>query len=241
MRILIFSRRTAKEILRDPLTLIFGIGFPVILLLLMTTIQKNVPIPLFVPEQLTPGITTFGLSFLGLFTAMLVSKDRGGSLLARLRATPMTAADFFFGYLLPVFPMALCQMTLTYAVAMLLGLPWSWKILPAILVQIPMALCFLAIGLICGCLMTERQASGVCGALLTNLSAWLSGAWFDLKLVGGWFERTAYLLPFANATEAGRRALQGFTPDRSLLISCVYAAGLLCIAAWISGRLVREE
>ena len=31
MRCLTFAKRTAKEILRDPLTLLFGLGFPVVL------------------------------------------------------------------------------------------------------------------------------------------------------------------------------------------------------------------
>ncbi len=239
MRALVFGQRTAKEILRDPLSLGFGLGFPIILLLLMTMIQRNIPVNLFELAKLTPGITTFGLSFLSLFSATLVAKDRSGSLVARLRATPMTGVDFFLGYLLPLLPMALGQMLIAYAVALLLGLSWTPYILLAIVVQLPMAVCFLALGLLCGCLMTERQASGICGALLTNLSAWLSGAWFDLKLVGGAFERAAFCLPFANATEAGRIALSGETAGlaKPVLITCVYGAVTLLCAAFAARRL----
>ena len=46
MRALTFAKRTAKEILRDPLTLAFGLGFPVVLLLLLSAIQANIPVPL---------------------------------------------------------------------------------------------------------------------------------------------------------------------------------------------------
>ena len=49
----------------------------------------------------------------------------------------------------------------------------------------------------------------MCGSLLTNLSAWLSGTWFDLELVGGAFRDIAYLLPFVHAVEMGRAALAG--------------------------------
>jgi len=239
MRVWIFGQRTAKEILRDPLSLGFGLGFPIILLLLMTMIQRNIPVSLFELAQLTPGITTFGLSFLCLFSATLVAKDRSGSLIARLRATPMTGSDFFLGYLLPLLPIAIGQMAISYAVALLLGLAWTPRILAAIAVQLPMAVCFLSLGLLCGCLLTERQATSICGALLTNLSAWLSGAWFDLKLVGGAFERVAFLLPFANATEAGRMVLSGETTGlaKPLLIICLYGLAAFLAAALAARRL----
>ena len=55
--------------------------------------------------------------------------------------------------------------------------------------------------------MYHRGRKG--GALLTNLSAWLSGIWFDLKLVGGTFARIAYVLPFVHAVELERAAAAG--------------------------------
>ena len=243
MRILVFGRRTAREILRDPMSLGFGLGFPVALLLLMTVIQRNIPVSLFELDSLTPGVTCFGLSFLCLFAATLVAKDRSGSLLLRLQATPMTGADFFLGYLLPLLPIALGQMAVSYGTALVLGLSWTPRILLAIVVQLPMAVCFLSLGLVCGCLLTERQASSLCGALLTNLSAWLSGAWFDLSLVGGVFETVAFLLPFANATEAGRMALSGNKADiaRPLTITAVYSAVSLLAALLASRRLSRRS
>ena len=39
--------RTFKEIMRDGVTLFFGAIFPVILLLLLTAIQANIPVSLF--------------------------------------------------------------------------------------------------------------------------------------------------------------------------------------------------
>ena len=106
MRWLAFARRNAREILRDPLTLAFGVGFPVVLILLLTLIQRNIPVSLFELDQLTPGVVVFGYSFLALFAALLISKDRSTSFLLRLFSTPMTAADFILGYLLPMVPMA---------------------------------------------------------------------------------------------------------------------------------------
>ena len=43
MRMFTFAGRNTKEILRDPLTLFFGLGFPLVLLLLLSAIQANIP------------------------------------------------------------------------------------------------------------------------------------------------------------------------------------------------------
>lgn len=209
MRLSAFSGRTAKEILRDPLNLVFGLGFPLILIFLLSAIQKNVPVPLFELERLTPGITVFGLSFMTLFSAVLIAKDRESSLLQRLYTTPLTASDFIFGYVLPVLPIAVAQSVICYVVAVLLGLPVTMTICYAVLLIIPIALLFIALGLLCGSVFSVKQVGGICGALLTNLTAWLSGVWFDLDLVGGAFRKIADFLPFVHAVEMERAVLVG--------------------------------
>lgn len=204
MRLLTFSSRTAKEILRDPLNLCFGLGFPLVLIGLLTAIQVNIPVPLFELDHLTPGITVFGLSFMTLFSAVLISKDRESALLQRLYTTPLTATDFIFGYTLPILPIAVAQGVVCYIVAALLGLKLGITVLYALLFVIPVALFFIALGLICGSVFTSKQVGGICGALLTNLSAWLSGIWFDIDLVGGTFRKIANVLPFVHAVELER-------------------------------------
>ena len=204
-----FAGRNAKEIVRDPLNLCFGLGFPLVLLLLLTAIQANVPVSLFEIQQITPGITVFGLSFVTLFSATVIAKDRGSSLLSRLYTTPLTAADFILGYTLPLLPLAVTQCAVCYGAALLLGLEPTVNILWAILCILPAALLFIALGLLCGSVLTDKQVGGICGALLTNLSAWLSGTWFDLELVGGTFKQVAYALPFVHAVEMERAVLSG--------------------------------
>ena len=72
MRMISFARRNFKEILRDPLNLCFLFGFPVVLLLLLSAIQSNIPVSMFEIEHLSPGIAVFGLAFITLFTATLI-------------------------------------------------------------------------------------------------------------------------------------------------------------------------
>lgn len=209
MRMLTFAGRNTKEIIRDPLTVAFGLGFPIVLILLLSAIQANVPVPLFEIGHLTPGVCVFGLSFMSLFSATLISKDRGSSLLQRLYTTPLTPLDFILGYTLPIVPFAVAQSVICYIVAIILGLDITVNILPAILFIIPISVLFIALGLLFGSILNDKQVGGICGALLTNLSAWLSGTWFDLDLVGGAFKEIAYALPFVHAVEMERAVLAG--------------------------------
>ena len=211
MRMLTFAGRNTKEILRDPLNLLFGLGFPLVLILLLSAIQANIPaeaqMPLFEIQHLTPGVTVFGLSFMTLFSATLIAKDRGSSLLRRLYTTPLKAADFILGYTLPILPIAVAQSVICYVSALVLGLPLTVGILYAVVGVLPVSLFYIALGLLCGSVLTDKQVGGVCGALLINGSAWLSGVWFDLALVGGAFQKIAYCLPFVHAVDMERALL----------------------------------
>lgn len=209
MRMLSYSLRTAKEILRDPLNLGFGLGFPLVLLFLLSAIQANIPVSLFELEMLTPGLTVFGLAFMTLFSASLIAKDRSSSLLQRLYTTPLRPADYILGYMLPVLPISAAQCLLCYLAAACLGLKLTINVLWALLLLIPAEIFFIALGLLCGSVLTDKQVGGICGALLTNLTAWLSGVWFDLDLVGGAFKAIAYALPFVHAVEMERAVLAG--------------------------------
>ncbi len=213
MKILTFANRNTKEILRDPLNLVFGLGFPLVLIFLLTAIQANVPVNLFEIQHLTPGITVFGISFMTLFSATIIAKDRSSSLLQRLYTTPLTPFDFIIGYTLPIIPIAVMQCVVCYIAAIILGLEFTVNILYAIGFIIPVSILFIALGLLCGSVFTDKQVGGICGALLTNLSAWLSGIWFDLELVGGAFQKISNLLPFVHAVELERAVLAGNFAD----------------------------
>lgn len=238
MKTMVFASRNAKEILRDPLNLAFGIGFPLVVLLLLSAIQANVPVELFAIDRLVPGIAVFGLSFVSLFSGMLIAKDRTSSFMLRLFTSPMRSRDFIFGYVLPLLPMAVLQIGICFAAAVVLGLRIQLNILYSITAILPAAVLFIAIGLLCGSLFNDKQVGGVCGALLTNVSAWLSGTWFDLNLVGGAFKKVADALPFVHAVDAGRAALAGdwssLWPNLWWVIA--YAAGMLVIAVAVFNR-----
>ena len=235
MRMLAFAKRCFKEILRDPLNIAFGLGFPVVLLLLLSAIQANVPVDLFAIERLAPGVAVFGLSFLALFSSTLVAKDRESSFLQRLYATPMKPVDFILGYTLPILPLAVGQTVVCYLVAVALGLSVSVNLLLALLAILPVALFYVSLGVLCGSVLNVKQVGGVCGALLTNLSAWLSGVWFDLSLVGGWFEGAAKFLPFLHAVELEQNIVAG---NFSAVLGNILPVAIYAVVAAIGATLL---
>lgn len=243
MRMLTFASRNTKEILRDPLNLCFGLGFPLVLILLLSAIQANIPVSLFEIQHLAPGISVFGLSFMTLFSATIIAKDRGSSLLQRLYTTPLTSADFILGYTLPILPIAVAQSVTCYFVAILLGLELTVNTLYAVIFILPVSLLYIALGLLCGSIFNDKQVGGICGALLTNLSAWVSGIWFDLDLVGGVFQKIAYALPFVHAVELERKVLSGNFAEIFPHLWWVlgYAAVLLSLAVLFFLRQMKKQ
>ena len=238
-----FAKRCAKEILRDPVNLGFGLGFPVALLLLMSAIQANIPVNLFEIEKLTPGIAVFGLSFMTLFSATLISRDRESAFLQRLYTSPLTGRDFILGYTLSILPIAVAQTVVCYLLAIVLGLPVTIHILYGILGMFPVAVFYIGFGLLCGSSLGVKQVGGICGALLTNLSGWFSGVWFDLDLVGGKFRKIANALPFIHGVEMEKALLLGDfeTALAEVLPVVLYGLGTTLVAVLLFLRQMNRQ
>jgi len=239
MKMLLFAGRNAKEIIRDPINLFFGLGFPLVLLFLFYIINQAIPPEaqntLFEIQNTAPGIAVFGTSFFALFAGMLLAKDRTSSFLMRLFSSPMRSLDFLLGYTVPLLAMAVLQGCITFLAAVLFGLPVSVYILPAIAAILPTAILFTGIGLLCGSLLNDTAVGGVCGALLTNIAGWFSGVWIPLDLIGGAFKKTAEILPFYHAVQVAKTVLTGsFTGIAgSLSIVLLYTAVVYTLAVII--------
>ncbi|MBP3686055.1 MAG: ABC transporter permease [Clostridia bacterium] len=134
---------------------------------------------------------------------------RESAFLQRLYTTPLRSGDFILGYLLSLLPIAILQTAVCYLAAVPLGLTLSVRIVYSVLVTVPMAVFNISLGILCGSVLGSRQVGGICGALLTNLSAWMSGVWFDLQLVGSFFEKLAFCLPFVHAVRLSQTVLSG--------------------------------
>ena len=213
MRMVLFAKRNIKEILRDPVNLFFSLGFPLVLLVLLSIINSAIPPEakntMFQIQNLAPGLAMFGSVFMALFAGMLLSKDRTSSFLMRLFTSPMTAADFILGYTLPMIVMTIVQAAITLLAAGAFGLEITINILFAIMMAAVTSLFFIGAGLLFGSLLNEKAVGGVCGALLTNIAGWLSGVFIPVDLIGGAFKTITHILPFYHSTEAIRISLSG--------------------------------
>ena len=213
MRMLLFVKRNIKEILRDPVNLFFALGFPLILLVLLSIINDSIPPvaenTMFQIQNLAPGLAMFGSVFMALFAGMLLSKDRTSSFLMRLFTSPMTAPDFILGYTLPMMVMTIIQATITLLVAGAFGLEINIHILFAVLMTAFTSLLFVGTGLFFGSLLNDKAVGGVCGALLTNVAGWVSGVFIPIDLIGGVFKTITNILPFYHSVVAIRESLNG--------------------------------
>jgi ABC-2 type transport system permease protein len=202
MAVTAFATRNRKEILRDPLSIVFGIGFPLVILILLSFLQKSLPgmSDIFAIENFVPGIAVFGLTFISLFSGMLISGDRSSSYLMRLFTSPLSGIDYIIGYSYPLLPMAILQSAICFLTGVILGMPVSVNILFSIVALIPVAVLFISIGLMMGSVLSPKQMNGA-GAILTNSVLFLGGIMIPLNTIGGTFQTICNLLPFVHAVD----------------------------------------
>jgi len=208
MKTLSFSFRNWKEILRDPLSLVFCIGVPLVMLVIFSFMQRNMPIEVYTIRNLAPGLAVFSFSFISLFSGILISKDRTSSFLTRLFTSPMTSANFITGYSLPLLPLALLQTSVCFITALFFGLEVNLNIIVTVLVMIPTAVMFIGFGLLLGCVFNDKQVGGI-ASILIMLVSFFGGMWFDLDIMGSDFKTLANLLPFTHAVEAAKAPIIG--------------------------------
>ncbi len=246
MRAIVFAGRNAKELLRDPISYIFCLGFPLVMLFIMTVVNENIPkeanMVIFRIEYLSGGIAVFGLTFVMLFTCLQVAKDRGSAFLLRLYASPMTAPDFIVGYILPILAIAVAQSAVTYIASVAVGAVTGYTfsvggLLLAMLILLPADLFFIGTGLLFGTIFNEKAAPGLCSVII-SLSAILGGIWMDVENLGGGLKSVCEALPFYHIVTAARAAVLGKNGEimPHLLIVAAYAAAVFALSVVVFAR-----
>ena len=233
MRILNFAKRNFKEIIRDPLSIIFSLLLPLILLFVFK--QINIPSESYELQNFTPGIVVFGFSFISLFTAMLVSKDRTTSLLIRLGISPMKPIEYILGYMLSIIPIIIIQNTLFFILAIILGLSFSINIIWAILISIVVAILFIAIGIIIGSLFSEKASSGI-SSIIVQLVCFTSGMYFPRELLGDVFSKICEFLPFESCVTIIKGIMNNnleIISERNIVVFCTYTIAILVISVLV--------
>lgn len=250
-RALIFASRNAKEILRDPLSYLFCLGFPVVMLIVMTAVNSSIPpqaeMHVFEIANLAPAIGIFGLMFVTLFAALLISKDRTGAFLIRLYSSPMKAADFIWGYLIALLAIAAAQLMICMTAAYIVSLATGNAISPANLllccaVSLVSAVLMSGTGIIFGSILSDKAAPGLC-SLIISAGSMLGGIFMDVDAMGGTILKICKALPFYHCVRAARAAVSGEFGEigKPLAISAIYAAVILLIAVIAFGRKMKAD
>lgn len=230
MRILNFAKRNFKELTRDPLGLVFAIILPLFLLFIFQ--QFDIPNDSYKLENFTAGIIVFGFSFITLFVAMLISKDRTTSLLIRLGISPMKPSEYILGYILSIIPIIIIQNILFYIFAIIMGLGFSTNMILSALVSIVIAVLFIAIGIVIGSMFTEKASSGI-SSVIVQLVCFTSGMYFPKELLGNVFGKVCEYLPFESSVTIIKGIMNNtleIISCRNIIVFCVYTIAILILS-----------
>jgi len=230
MRMLNFAKRNFKELIRDPLSLIFEIMLPIFLLFIFQ--QINIPGESYKIENFTPGIIVFGFSFITLFTATLVSKDRSSSLLTRLGTSPMKSSDYILGYIVSLIPIIIIQDILFFIVAITLGLSFSINVIYSIFISLIVSILFISLGILIGSLVSEKATGGI-SSLVVQLVCFTSGMYFSKDLIGNAFVKICEILPFESCLNIVKGVLNNsldIISIRNLIVFLLYTIVVLVLS-----------
>ena len=243
MRFLNFSSRNRKEMLRDPLSLVFGIGFPVIMLALFSVLSNSIqgmPKEIFSISNFAPDMVVFGLSFITLFLGTLMANDRKSSFLTRLFSSPLKKRDYVWGYQFPMVIMAILQAIVCFIASLIFGLEFTPRIFLALVVIIPVSLLYISFGLLLGTFFSPEQVGGM-GSMIVSVSIILSGTFFDLDTMEGGFATFCNILPFRHAVDSIQYTLSGDYKEViiNLIWVLVYAGVIRGVATEFFGKQMR--
>lgn len=251
MRTKVFALRTIKEILRDPLSYILSMAFPILMLIIMTIIDASIPaeanMTAFRINNLAPGIAYFGLTFIMLFTCIQISKDRATALVMRLQASPMKPFDFIFGYIIAVISLAIMQMVITYAASVIVALITGVSLpigglLLSILTLLPSAIMLISFGLLFGAIVNEKAAPGMC-SIIISLAGIIGGVWMDVDSLGGVLLKVCKWFPFYHGVKLARIAISGNNDNllKTILIVLAWMLGILLLSTFAMDRKLRKD
>lgn len=226
------SKRNFKEMLRDPLSVIFCIAFPVLMLVLMQIIFKNID---FVPENFeiknyAAGICVFGYAFAGLFVALQISNDKSGSLIKRINISPISSVTYLCSFLVSGLAVAAVQTVLFFAIALAFGFPFGLNLLLSMIYLLPSAVLYLSLGILIGRLCINEKQTGPVFSIIISLTGIFGGVFMPLSSFSGGFATFVNLLPFSHSVQIASDIF-------SLGAGCIYPHILFLLgyilATWI--------
>ena len=242
---LALTQRNLKEIVRDPISLIFTFGLPLVMeVLFYFLFHANAA--QFEMQYLAPGIVVFSQAFLTLFTGLLISVDRNSSFLTRLYVTKLKSYQFILGYVLALLPIALIQSVLFFLVGGAIDPSLFRASVPlCILLSLVSALFFISVGIMFGALCNEKSVGGVSSIVISGQSL-LSGMWFPTEGLNQGIIIAMDCLPFRNASMLLQNTLIGIGDPfadfgRPFLILAAYTLVAFISAIFLFKRKMTEN
>lgn len=244
-----FAKRNFLETIRDPLSLLFCFIFPAMIYLIFQIVAVSVVdsiqyVPQFQTEALFVTVPLFAFTFLMLFVALLVAKDRSTAFLTRLRTSPMKSRDFILGYTLPMVPLGIGQIIIIAVLAVCFGLKFTWWSLLAMVMEIPSMLMFIGLGLLLGSALNDKAVGGISSGIIT-ISTFLSGMFMQPEMMAEGFQIVMKVLPFYNSNIMTTHAEYGITQGNwvwePIVIVFAYLIVFYAAAIAVFSRKMKED
>ena len=244
---LVFGR-ALRQLLRNPVWVVFGLTQPVLYLalfgpLLIKVTQSTPGFPpgdawqIFVPALLVQ-MGMFGGLFVGFG---LIAEYRAG-VIERMRVTPASRTALLLGRVLRDGLVTLAQAVLMVLIALLFGLrvPWQGVALGlGIMVVLGMALSSTsyAVALL---VKSEDAFAPLLNAFVLPIVL-LSGILLPMQLAPNWLYQLSRINPFSHVVDAERAAFLGDFDSRAVLVGGLVTIGLVVVAAAWGTRTFQRE
>lgn len=210
-----------RALARDPASVFFAIGFPVLLLGLFSTVFRGVELPghLTVPQFLVASMSVYGIGIMAYVNLPeSVSRARERGVLKRLRGTPLP----FWVYLAGQIGSAALVAALTVSLVVMVGVlafdvRIAWPAVPAALVTLTAGVaCLAAVGLAVASLVSSSQAATAI-TLATFLPLSMVSDIFPMAVaLPGWIASLSSVFPLKHFADAMVAALDPARPAASV-------------------------
>lgn len=246
MKTLAFLNRNIKEIIREPLSIVFLLILPSVLFVVLESIMLSLNIdlndvPQFKIESMVSGMIVFSFSFVSIFLGNIIANDRESCFLLRLKATPMKSHNFILGYTLFMLPFTLIQEIIMVIIGIILGLKFSVNVLLSMLMIWPLSLLFIGCGIIFGICFNSRSVGGI-SSILPMATSLLGGVFFPLEIMEGPFKTICYIFPFANAISIEKNIIyNNFDIVINMIIVIIYIVVIYFISIIIFNYRLKHD
>lgn len=244
-RVAALTVRNLKEIVRDPLSLIFMALMPLVMEI-MFYLLFHTQTSQFEMKYLAPGIMVFSQAFLALFSGLLIALDRSTAFLTRLFVSRTAAREFILGYLLALLPLAMVQSVLFFIVGGIIEPSlFGAGMVRGVLLALVTSLLFIGAGILIGTFCGEKSVGGVASVLIMCQSM-LSGMWFPAEGISKGMVTLMNCLPFKNAVALVQNAVNGVPASfetfwRPLLIVLAYTVPVFALAVFCFNKKMKAN